>query len=77
MGMDEEMIYATVAAVAQAKAAMYKVGSGTQEAKEGAQRAGAIGADARMLAAMLVAEEREVLKDLRVQLMCEVRCVHL
>lgn len=77
MGNDEEVAYATIAAVAQAKMGQYSplldssgdAGGGGKDAQEPEQT---IGADARTLAEMLVREEKKVLGDLRMQLMSEV-----
>ena len=79
MSGDEEVVYATIAAVAQAKMGQYsplldagKTGGGdTGGGAEGEKRQ-AVGADALTVAEMLVAEEKKVLGDLRVQLMSEV-----
>ena len=77
MSGDEEVIYSTIAALAQAKMGDYSIGldrlGQAQEVigftKDERQ---AIGADAFTVAEMLVAEEKKVLADLRVQLMSEV-----
>lgn len=76
MSNDEEVAYATIAAVAQAKVGQYSslldggdAGKGHKGMKETEK---AIGADARTLAEMLVREEKKVLSDLRMQLMSEV-----
>ena len=78
MSGDEEVVYATIAAVAQAKMGQYSPLLGAGQTGEGAgggakeEKQQAIGADARAVAGMLVAEEKKVLGDLRVQLMSEV-----
>ncbi|CAM9170747.1 unnamed protein product, partial [Ectocarpus fasciculatus] len=63
MSNDEEVAYATIAAVSQAKMGQYS--PLLQDASSG----GDLGADARTLARMLVNEEKKVLQDLRLQLM--------
>lgn len=77
MSNDEEVAYAAVAAVAQAKMGQYspllhedrESGDGIDgDAAEAVERP-AIGADARVVARMLVSEEKSVLTDLKVQLM--------
>lgn len=77
MSSDEEVAYAAIAAVAQAKMGQYSSlldADGVGECGKGAKKTGqAIGADARTLAEMLAREEKKVLGDLRVQLMSEVR----
>ncbi|CAM9376387.1 unnamed protein product, partial [Laminaria digitata] len=85
MSGDEEVVYATIAAVAQAKMGQYshlldaektegggEGGEGRGGSAEEEKERQAIGADARTVAEMLVTEEKKVLGDLRVQLMSEV-----
>ena len=69
MSADEEVAYATIAAVSQAKMGRYS------PLLEDAESSSAIGADAKTLAKMLVKEEKKVLSDLRQQLMSVVRVV--
>lgn len=64
MSCDEEVAYATIAAVSQAKMGLY-----SPLLKDANSSPSAIGADARALAKMLVTEEKKVLHDLRHQLM--------
>lgn len=64
MSCDEEVNYAAIAAVSQAKMALY-----SPLLKDENINSTAVGADARTLAKMLVAEEKKVLGDLRHQLM--------
>lgn len=72
MSNDEEVAYATVAAMAQAKLGQYSpllLESGDSgNAAEAVERL-AIGSDARVVAGMLVSEEKSILTDLKVQLM--------
>lgn len=72
MSNDEEVAYAAVAAVAQAKLGQYSPllleGGDSGNATEAVERL-AIGADTRVVAGMLVSEEKSVLTDLKVQLM--------
>lgn len=68
MSNDEEVAYATIAAVSQAKMGQYS--PLLQDVSSG----GGLGADARTLARMLVNEEKKVLQDLRLQLMSVVSC---
>lgn len=76
MSNDEEVAYATIAAVAQAKGGQYSSlldgGDAGKGDKGGKETEKTIGADARTLAEMLVREEKKVLSDLRMQLMSEV-----
>lgn len=76
MSGDEEVAYATIAAVSQAKMRLYHpllqdASSKTSKSAEGKESEGGaeVGADARTLAKMLVTEEKKVLSDLRLQLM--------
>ncbi len=70
MSSDEEVAYATIAAVSQAKMGSY---SPLLEGENDASSA--IGGDAKMLAKMLVKEEKKVLYDLRQQLMSVVSTI--
>ncbi|CAM9408993.1 unnamed protein product [Scytosiphon promiscuus] len=73
MSGDEEVAYATIAAVSQAKMRLYHplLQDAAEKTSEGGagEGGGAVGADARMLAKMLMTEEKKVLSDLRLQLM--------
>lgn len=69
MSHDEELVYAAIAAVAQAKIEQY---SPLLEDEGCGPEGEGIGADARTLAGMLANEEKGVLGDLRLQLMSEV-----
>jgi len=64
MSSDEDVVFATVAAVSQAKMGLY-----SPLLSDASTSPSAIGADARTLAKMLVKEEKKVLCDLRQQLM--------
>eukprot|EP00903_Cladosiphon_okamuranus_P013171 g12284.t1 len=64
MSSDEDVIFATVAAVSQAKMGLYSPILG-----DATEKSSVIGADTRTVAAMLVKEEKKVLRDLRQQLM--------
>eukprot|EP00752_Nemacystus_decipiens_P007082 g6345.t1 len=64
MSSDEDVVYATIAAVSQAKMGLYN-----PLLEDASDTSSAIGADARSLAKMLVKEEKKVLCDLRQQLM--------
>lgn len=64
MSSDEEVAFAAIAAVSQAKMGLY-----SPLLKDANSSSTAIGADARTLAKMLVTEEKKVLNDLRHQLM--------
>lgn len=64
MSSDEEVAYAAIAAVSQAKMGLY-----SPLLKDANSDSTEIGPDARMLAKMLVTEEKKVLSDLRHQLM--------
>lgn len=68
MSSDEEVAYATIAAVSQAKMGCY-----SPLLEDENNVSSAIGADAKTLAKMLVEEEKKVLYDLRQQLMSVVR----
>lgn len=68
MSSDEDVVFATIAAVSQAKMGLY-----SPLLKDASKGSSAIGADARTLAKMLVKEEKKVLCDLRQQLMSVVR----
>ncbi|CAM9139676.1 unnamed protein product, partial [Sphacelaria rigidula] len=80
MSSDEEVAYAAIAAIAQAKAREYRcirgVGGGGSEPINGGNNpvgeGQGVGVDAESLAGMLVNEEKTVLNDLRMQLMSEV-----
>ncbi|CAM9607060.1 unnamed protein product, partial [Hapterophycus canaliculatus] len=78
MSGDEEVAYATIAAISQAKMRLYhrllqdgtrKTGEGEASEGEAGEGEAAVGPDARTLAKMLVTEEKKVLSDLRLQLM--------
>lgn len=71
MSNDEEVAYATIAAVSQAKMGHYSPLLQDAKSNDGE---GALGADARTLARMLVKEEKNILQDLRLQLMSVVSC---
>lgn len=77
MSNDEEVAFAAIAAVAQAKMGQYdpvsKAGGGGGGGKGSKETGESVGADAKTLAEMLVREEKKVLGDLRVQLLSEVR----
>lgn len=74
MSNNEEVAYATIAAVSQAKMGQYSplLQDATINAGEGT-----LGADARTLARMLVNEEKKVLQDLRLQLMSVVSWIFI
>ena len=73
MSNDEEVAYAAIAAVAQAKIEQYSSVLDRDKrgvcSKQGGEVGRPIGADARAAAEMLVAEEKAVLVDLKLQLM--------
>lgn len=82
MSTDEEVAYATIVAVAQAKTGQYsplvnndggELGGEERPKNEAEESGQSIGTDAKTLAEMLVMEEKKVLGDLRMQLMSEVR----
>lgn len=64
MSSDEDVAFATIAAVSQAKMRLY-----SPFLEDASKNSSAIGADAKTLATMLVKEEKSVLCDLRQQLM--------
>lgn len=64
MSSDEDVVFATIAAVSQAKMGLY-----SPLLEDASNSSSGIGADARTLAKMLVKEEKKVLCDLRQQLM--------
>lgn len=67
LNLGEEAVYATMVAIALAKSGQYCGSCRTShQLQEG------IGGDARTLATMLVTEEKEILKSLRMQLIAEV-----
>lgn len=78
MSSDEEVAFAAIAAVAQAKIGQYSpllgAGSSVGMSQKGSEDEStqAVGTDAKALALMLVKEEKKVLSDLRIQLMSEV-----
>lgn len=72
MSSDEQVAYAAIAAIAQAKAGDYCHPGGEKGNEVGEEREQAIGTDAKSLAGMLVGEEKAVLNDLRMQLMSEI-----
>lgn len=72
MSSDEEVAYAAIAAIAQAKAGQYCLRAGEKGNDASKETGQAIGTDAKTLAGMLVSEEKTVLNDLRMQLMSEV-----
>lgn len=73
MSSDEDVVFATIAAVSQAKMGLY-----SPLLEDASENSAAIGADTRTLAKMLVKEEKKVLCDLRQQLMSVVsRYVHV
>ncbi|CAM9142895.1 unnamed protein product [Choristocarpus tenellus] len=77
---DPEVVYGTIASIAQAKLGQYssafRSDESTHASAEGEEEVAVPGGmarrDALSLARMLVAEEKKILKDLRVQLMTEV-----
>lgn len=77
MSSDEQVAYAAIAAIAQAKAGDYCHPGGEKGNEVGEEREQAIGTDAKSLAGMLVGEEKAVLNDLRMQLMSEVRASYV
>lgn len=76
MTNDEEVVYAAIIAVAEAKARQYKETIEPGD-KDAISPVGHMGDDASTLAGMLVAEEKKILKDLKLQLMTEVSEVQL
>lgn len=74
MSSDEDVVFAAIAAVSQAKMGLY-----SPLLEDASKKLPTIAADAISLANMLVKEEKKVLCDLRQQLMSVVRSrrVHL